>query len=91
MHNPNKSKVLCVLAKASYWSLSVLGWTLLFALTAFLIGGLGYQAYTHWSWVEIWNSAKVVGVLLIALAIIVLLVWGLTGLHKWAKNYRENC
>lgn len=90
-HNPNKSRVLCVFAKASYWSLPTLGWIMLTVLVVGASSALVWAAYKNWSWAGIGHNIKGAAILIGVLTAFTLPIWGLTALHAWAKRYRADC
>jgi hypothetical protein len=88
MHNPEKSKTLCLIAEGSYWTLTIFGW---FAFVSMLIAaaiGLIIKAYQNWSWSGI---GKVLLALLLVSIFLVMPAVLLAGLHEWAKKYRQDC
>lgn len=88
MHNPNKNRALCVVAKSSYWSLRVFGWLVFVAVSAALVTTLAVKAYQHWNWREIGKG--VVAMLIIAVGFFLPIIL-LFALYEWAKSYRRDC
>ena len=87
-HNPEKSKVLCVIAQGSFWTLRILSWFIFVTFGAVAVVGMVIKAYQHWSWTEIGKSLLA---LLVVVGVIVLPVVVGKLIYEWAKDYREDC
>lgn len=92
MHNPEKSRALCVVAKASYQILLTAGYLFLVLFVTIILIGITHKAYTDWpKWSEFVDGLRVVA----ALAVFVLVVGGplfaAIKLFEWAKKYRSDC
>jgi len=86
MHDPNKNRALCVIAKTGYWSFRVTGWFLLVLMLLSFAAMLIYKAWANWNWRSIGKG--ILGFTLL-FVVIALPTWGVGAFYNWAKRYRR--
>lgn len=91
-HNPDKSRVLCAVAKTSYWTLKIVGWTAVALFMAAFLLGIGVKIYRSWTGWPNWTEWRQGLVALLVIGLITVVVIGVPMLlYAWAKEYRSDC
>jgi hypothetical protein len=93
-HNPSKSKLMCAVAKTSYWSLRITAYSLAGLLLLGLVISSSANIYLltrNWDWHSV--AVIVISSIFIAIAgsAIYILIWLIFSWFDWAKKYREDC
>lgn len=91
MHNPEKNRAVCVLAKSSVWGLrGLLALTVLCIGVVFIVA-LVIKVRADWNWHQFLATLIFIAVLAVLVGIVYGVGWLLNKWYEWAKAYARDC